>query len=200
MKVSSFANVLLPFAIAILVAHGSFFFAAAENVSPRLVVTATAPDQEHPHILVKDTPSSTSRALKKKRDNDKKKKHPKVQKSVKAMLTVSPTKIPKSAKAKVPKSVKEMVTSSPSSQLTVAKVSTSSQPTAQPSSSPQPSSSSQPTNDPQKDALLALKEGLINNDASKLADWVSTTDPCDNAWTGITCNGSSDVTIINVCK
>ena len=75
------------------------------------------------------------------------------------------------------------------------------QPSSQPSS-PQPSS--QPTIDPctvivtQKDALLALKEGFINGD-TELADWVSTTDPCDDTWTGITCSGS-DVTEIDVGK
>jgi len=51
----------------------------------------------------------------------------------------------------------------------------------------------------QKDALLALKEGLINNDASKLTDWVTTTDPCTGEWTKITCDGGK-VTGIDLCK
>ena len=50
----------------------------------------------------------------------------------------------------------------------------------------------------QKDALLALKAGFTNGDTA-LADWVSTTDPCDDTWTGITCSGS-DVTEIEVGK
>ena len=52
----------------------------------------------------------------------------------------------------------------------------------------------------QKDALLALKEGLINNDASKLTDWDTTTDPCTNAWTGIWCDSDGKVTGIDLRK
>ena len=51
----------------------------------------------------------------------------------------------------------------------------------------------------QKDALLALKTGLIDSDTTKLADWVNTTDPCADEWSGITCSGS-DVTEITLCK
>jgi hypothetical protein len=51
----------------------------------------------------------------------------------------------------------------------------------------------------QKDALLALKEGFTNGD-TELADWVSTTDPCDGPWEGITCDSDGKVTSINLCK
>ena len=108
------------------------------------------------------------------------------------ILKVPPRVLKKKKKQKVPKAAKppkggKKVTPQPSSQ----------------SSSHQPSS--QPTEvcatiNNQKDALLALKEGLINNDASKLTDWVTTTDPCTGAWTGITCDGRSDVTGIDVCE
>jgi len=40
----------------------------------------------------------------------------------------------------------------------------------------------------QKDSLLALKAGFTNGGAV-LTDWVSTTDPCDVPWNGITCDG-----------
>jgi len=63
------------------------------------------------------------------------------------------------------------------------------------------SPSSQPTNDPacatQKDVLLAFKEGIIGNDSSKLTNWISTTDPCDDAWEAIVCVGG-EVTQINL--
>ena len=61
---------------------------------------------------------------------------------------------------------------------------------------------SKTTNDPQKDSLLALKEGIIGTDTdslARLANWDSKTDPCADGWTGITCSGS-DVTEIDVCK
>ena len=61
---------------------------------------------------------------------------------------------------------------------------------------------SKTTNDPQKDSLLALKEGIIGTDTdsfARLVNWDSKTDPCADGWTGITCSGS-DVTVIDVCK
>jgi hypothetical protein len=55
--------------------------------------------------------------------------------------------------------------------------------------------------DTHKDALLALKEGLIGNYTNnRLADWDNNTDPCADMWAGITCNDSCDVTQINVGK
>jgi len=101
-------------------------------------------------------------------------------------------------KTKVPKSAKEAVvplgTASPSS-------SPSSSPT-----SPQPTQA--PTVDPacitQKSALLALKDGLINGDTTKLSDWDSAQDPCDSGSTSnwgdtIECTGGA-VTRIDLSK
>jgi hypothetical protein len=93
-------------------------------------------------------------------------------------------KSPKSQKSKKePKSSKILVTESPSE-----------------------SPSSQPTDDPcasvstQKDVLLDfLKVGLINGDTSKLTDWDSSTDPCDDSWDGITCE-EGEVTQIQLSK
>jgi hypothetical protein len=84
-------------------------------------------------------------------------------------------KVPKAAKPpKGGKKAKSAVTPRPSSQPSCATITS------------------------QKDALLALKEGLVGNDTTKLVNWDSNTDPCDgDAWTGITCS-SSDVTEINV--
>ena len=102
-------------------------------------------------------------------------------------------KVPKAAKPpKGGKKVKSAVTPQPSSQ-------SSSQPTATVSPSSQPTEACAAITT-QKDALLALKEGLINNDASKLTDWVTTTDPCTNAWTGITCDSDGKVTSIYLRK
>jgi len=117
------------------------------------------------------------------------------------ILKVPPRVLKKKKKQKVPKAakppkggkkVKSAVTPQPSSQ-------SSSQPSSSQPSSSQPTEVCATINN-QKDALLALKEGLINNDASKLTDWVTTTDPCTGAWTGITCDGRSDVTGIDVCE
>ena len=47
----------------------------------------------------------------------------------------------------------------------------------------------------QKDALLALKKGLTND-----IGWDSNTDPCTNAWTGITCDSDDKVTGIDLRK
>ena len=64
---------------------------------------------------------------------------------------------------------------------------------------------SQPSGDPcatistQKDALLALKNGLIGTNTTKLADWDSNTDPCADTWTGIDCD-CGNVTSIDVGK
>jgi hypothetical protein len=84
-------------------------------------------------------------------------------------------KVPKAAKS--PKGGKKAKSSQPSSQPTIDQCTVI---------------------DTQKDALLALKEGFINGD-TELADWVSTTDPCDDTWFGITCSGS-DVMEIDVGK
>jgi len=84
-------------------------------------------------------------------------------------------KVPKAAKS--PKGGKKAKSSQPSSQPTIDQCTVI---------------------DTQKDALLALKEGFINGD-TELADWVSTTDPCDDTWTGITCS-DSDVTEIDLGK
>jgi len=114
-------------------------------------------------------------------------------------------KVPKAAnsnKEKVPKAAnsnKEKVPKAANSKKAKSAVTTShssSQPSSQPSSQATEVCATIIT---QKDALLALKEGLINNDASKLADWDSNTDPCNDAWTGITCD-CGDVTIIEMCK
>ena len=106
-------------------------------------------------------------------------------------------KVPKAAKSKKAKSA-VTTPQEPSSQPA------SSNSSSQPASS---NSSSQPTEacaaintSTQKDALLALKEGLINNDALKLANWDINTDPCADAWTGITCGDCDEVTTINVSK
>ena len=47
----------------------------------------------------------------------------------------------------------------------------------------------------QKDALLALKEGFAND-----IGWDINTDPCTDAWTGITCDSDSKVTKIDLGK
>jgi Leucine-rich repeat (LRR) protein len=98
-------------------------------------------------------------------------------------------KRPKAAKSKKAKSA-VLTTPQPSSPGSTNAVTT-----------PQPSS--QPTNGPpcavitnQKDALLALAAGFTNGD-TVLADWDSSTDPCTDTWTGITCDGS-DVTEISL--
>ena len=83
---------------------------------------------------------------------------------------------------------------------------TTANPTSNPTSQPTTANpTSQPTADPctviatQKDALLALKAGFANGD-TELADWVSTTDPCDGpAWEGITCS-DGEVTEISLSK
>jgi len=92
------------------------------------------------------------------------------------------------------------VTESPSSPRP-----TTANPTSNPTSQPTTANpTSQPTADPctviatQKDALLALKAGFTNGDTA-LADWVSTTDPCDDTWTGITCS-DGEVTEISLSK
>ena len=54
--------------------------------------------------------------------------------------------------------------------------------------------------DTQKDALLALKAGLIGADSNGLADWYFWTDPCADGWGGIICDDSCNVTKINVGK
>jgi hypothetical protein len=54
--------------------------------------------------------------------------------------------------------------------------------------------------DTQKDALLALKAGLIGADSNGLADWYFGTDPCADGWGGIICDDSCNVTKINVGK
>ena len=70
-----------------------------------------------------------------------------------------------------------------------------------------PSSAAKTTDDPacavidtQKDALLALKAGLIGADSNGLADWYFWTDPCADGWGGIICDDSCNVTKINVGK
>ena len=82
---------------------------------------------------------------------------------------------------------------------------TTANPTSNPTSQPTTANpTSQPTADPctviatQKDALLALKAGFANGD-TELADWVSTTDPCDGPWEGITCS-DGEVTEISLSK
>ena len=105
-------------------------------------------------------------------------------------------KVPKAAKPpKGGKKAKSAVTPQPSSQ-------SSSQPTATVSPSSQPSSQTTEACaaiTTQKDALLALKEGFTNGDTA-LASWVTTTDPCTDEWTGITCDSDGKVTSIDLCK
>ena len=136
------------------------------------------------HATIPDIP----RVLKKAKGTAKEPKAPKSTKKPKVPKgAAAPGKEPKSAKGSG-----TAVTASPSAQTT-------SQTTSQ------PSLSSPPTVDPcadissQKEALLALKAGFNNGDAI-YSDWDSTTDPCDNLWTGITCNGSGEVITIDLRK